>query len=106
MERGAVKPKCWGAGTDQAVLLVLRIASARSLTDRATKVLMLSPTCSAAFATKSYVGSSRYPAMRFGKPFRGLRRLLRSPLVGIDEFYPCQADGPGFQKWGTTLVHG
>src|SRR5947199_8409189 len=98
MERGAVKPKCWGAGTDQAVLLVLRMAAARSLTDRATKVLMLSPTCSAAFATKSYVGSSRYPAMRFGKPFRGLRRLLRSPLAGINKFYSYLDDGSGFQK--------
>ena len=65
------------------------MASARSLTARATKVLILSPTSSAAFATRSWVGPSREPATRCGKPFRGLRRLLRSPFSGMKTFYPC-----------------
>jgi len=57
--------------------------SARSWTARATKVLILSPSCSAAFDTMSCVESSKYPVTGRGKPLRGRRRLLRSPFSGI-----------------------
>lgn len=60
--------------------LALSTASARSWTARATKVLMLSPARSAALETISWAESSKYPVTGCGKPFRGRRRLLRSPF--------------------------